>query len=263
MTPPRPRSFQPALAIELEYRRKLDRLIDEMHASVLYWVQATFRANEPEIARDELPANALKRVLKTLSARWDKNFREAADRLAAHFARAAAARTDAQLRRILRQAGFTVAFKMTRAMRDILKATVQQNVALISSLPQQYMKGVEGAVMRSVQTGRDVGGLTRELREQYGVAKRRAETIAVDQNNKATSAFTRARQAEVGIRRARWMHSHAGKVPRRSHVANNGKVYEIAEGWYDPDEREWIWPGVLVNCRCTSQSLIPGVHKGA
>jgi uncharacterized protein with gpF-like domain len=75
----------------------------------------------------------------------------------------------------------------------------------------------------------------------------------------ATSAFVRVRQQELGLK-AKWLHSHAGKVPRPTHVANNGKIYDPAVGWFDPDPkvRKRIWPGQLNGCRCTSASVVPG-----
>lgn len=112
--------------------------------------------------------------------------------------------------------------------------------------------------MRSVQRGGDMGQLSKELQKEFGVTKLRAALISRDQNIKATSAFTRARQIELGITEAVWMHSHAGKEPRPTHVKMNGKRYNVTEGMYDPAEKRNISPGELINCRCTSKSVIAG-----
>jgi uncharacterized protein with gpF-like domain len=56
----------------------------------------------------------------------------------------------------------------------------------------QRITNVEGLVMRSVQTGRDLGQLTTDLQEQFGVTRRRAAFIARHQSNKATASMTRA-----------------------------------------------------------------------
>jgi SPP1 gp7 family putative phage head morphogenesis protein len=117
--------------------------------------------------------------------------------------------------------------------------------------------------MRSVQTGRDLGTLAKELQKQYGVTKRRAALISRDQNNKATRALTRARQVEMGIKKALWIHSYAGKKPRPTHLRNDGKPFDVVKGWYDPAEKKFIHPGELVNCRCTSRSIIPGFETPA
>ena len=112
--------------------------------------------------------------------------------------------------------------------------------------------------MRSVQTGWDLGQLTTDLQAQFGVTRRRAAFIARDQNNKATASMTRARQDEVGITQAIWGHSGGGKHPRPTHVAMNGKKYDVRKGMWDPAVKRWIFPSEEVNCRCFSRPVIQG-----
>lgn len=253
------RPLHPNEGLTAAYRAKLEKLIEEMDASVQYWVRTRYKNNEPLMAMDDvLPANELRRTLRELSKRWLKNFDTAAWELADYFTGAVSKRTDAALRAILRKGGFSVKFKMTRAMRDVFNATKAQNVALIKSIPEQYLKNVEGAVMRSVQAGRDLGTLAKFLEKNYGVTRRRAAFISRSQNNLATSAMNRARQAELGIVKAKWRHSGAGKHPRPTHVKNNGKLYDVKTGWWDPAVKRYILPGELPNCRCVSISVIPG-----
>jgi intein/homing endonuclease len=244
------RPVWPNSGIAAIYRRKLRSLIEEMQASYAFFLKAQYRATPPAMAQDESPAKELERELRRLGVQWRKNFDAAAPALAAWFAKAAWKRSDAALRKILRDAGVTVEFQMTRAMRDILNATVAGNVAMIRSIPEQYHMQVQDLVMRSVQTGRDLGSLAKELRARYGVTERRAALIAFTQNQMATSAMQRARQTELGIEEAVWLHSHAGREPRKTHLANDRKRYNIATGWYDPDPKvkRHIWPGELVNC---------------
>jgi SPP1 gp7 family putative phage head morphogenesis protein len=241
------------------YRRKLLDMIDAMHKSVMYWVKVRYRNNEPVIAQDaKTPAVVLKKTINKLSKKWLKDFDVLSKDLADYFAQDVQKQTDRALKAALKKGGISVNFKMTPAQNDILKATVQANVSLIKSIPQQYLKDVEGAVMRSVQTGRDIGALTKELQKKFGVTRKRAEFIAIDQNNKATSAFQNARQKELGITEAIWMHSHAGKEPRPTHVAMNGKRYNVSDGMYDSAVKEYILPGQLPRCRCTGRSVVPG-----
>jgi SPP1 gp7 family putative phage head morphogenesis protein len=109
-----------------------------------------------------------------------------------------------------------------------------------------------------VQTGRDLGTLSKELQEHYGVTRRRAAYIARDQNNKATAAMTRARQTELGLDEAMWRHSGGGKHPRPTHLAMNGQRYKISEGMWDSAVNRFILPGEEPNCRCVSRAIIPG-----
>jgi SPP1 gp7 family putative phage head morphogenesis protein len=210
------------------------------------------------MAQDRTPADGLRDAIRKLARRWQKNFDEVAQALAEYFSQAVAERSSGALRAILKKAGFTVKFKVTPAMRDIMQATIGQQVSLIKSIPNQYFTNIEGLVMRSVQTGRDLGQLTKDLQEQFGVTHGRAAFIARDQNNKATASMTRARQDELGITEAIWVHSGAGKHPRPTHVAMNGEKYDVKRGMWDPAVKRWIFPGEEINCRCFSKSVIPG-----
>lgn len=251
-------AFAPSAAVAAEYRRRLLALLDEMRASVDYWLTAAYRRDEARIAMDDPPAAALEALLRRLRRRWEPRFDDLSKGLAEYFARSAQRRTDAALRKLLRRAGWTVELKLTGPVRDALAAVVAENVALIRSVPEQYLGQVEGAVMRSVSAGQDLASLTAELRERYGIARSRAELIARDQNNKSTAAIQRARFLDLGIERATWHHSRAGKEPRKSHVDMDGKEYDVAKGMWDRNEKEWVMPGSLVNCRCFSTPVLPG-----
>lgn len=255
-----PRGVRPNAGLTDIYRQRLDRLIDEMHRSFLYWIKAAYRRNEPAMAMDDLPAAELQRVIRKLSRQWQRRFNEGADELAKFFAQRVRDRSDRQLMAILKRAGFTVSFKLTPRLRDVMRASVQENVQLIKSIPQQYLTGVQGDVMRSVAAGRDLATLTKALQEKYGSTKKRAKLIALDQNNKATSAIQKARQVDLGITHGIWMHSHAGKEPRPTHLANDGKRFSVVDGWFDPDPkvRQRIMPGELINCRCTWRPIVAG-----
>ncbi len=245
--------------LEYRYRKALLSLIEEMGRSVSYWIVAQYRETPPEFAEDASSANALQGEMDELKGRWNKRFEEEAERLADRFVKSVLRRSDFALKSNLKKTGFTVKFKMTKAQRDILNASVHENVSLIKSIPAKYLGDVEGLVMRSVQTGRDLGSLSTKLEKTFKVTKKRAALIARDQNNKATGAMNRARQSELGIKQAIWVHSHAGKTPRPSHLkaGKNKTRYDIDKGWFDPDEGEYILPGELINCRCSSKSIIP------
>ena len=248
----------PNAGIAVAYHAKLLALIEEMVRSYAYFIKAQYRETPPRLAQDAVPARELERELSLLGKRWQKRIDEAAPRLAEWFAKSTSRRSSAALKRILKDGGISVEFTMTPTMRDAYQATLAEQVGLIKSIGSQYHTEVQGLVMRSVSTGRDLGQLSKDLQERYGITKRRAAFISLDQNNKANAVFTRVRQQEAGIEKAIWLHSHAGKRPRPSHVANSGKPYSIATGWFDPEVKQFIRPGELPRCRCTSKSIVKG-----
>lgn len=254
------RPVRPNAGIEAVYRAQLDRLVKEMQASTVYWLTASYRANEPRVAQDATPADALKASIRKLSSRWIKRFDGASIKLARYFGTAVEKRSSAALRKILQDAGLSVEFTLTPAMQDVLDATVNANVALIKSIPAQYFEQVEGLVMRSVQTGRDLGGLTKDLEARYGITRRRAAFIARDQNDKATAAMTRARHLEIGLEEAIWVHSGGGHEARPTHLkaGRDRAHYRISEGWFDPAVGNHVQPGQLINCRCIGRPVVKG-----
>lgn len=247
--------------IEAKYRKALQRLIAEMHASVEYWLTAAYRKDPPrmvalvEQAQDASPSAKIKKVLDELARRWTDRFNDYAPKLAEAYLKGMFKASDSAFRQALKEAGWAVDFKMTPAMRDAFQASLAENVGLIKSIPEKYLQQVEGVVMRSYSAGRDLATMVKELKQLYPAASHRAELIARDQSNKANAVVNRARQMELGITEAIWMHSHAGKNPRPDHVAANGKRYKIAEGCLISGEH--IHPGEEINCRCTSRPILP------
>ena len=249
-------AVRPNAGLTVAYQRALEQQIDDMQASLLYWLRSAYRNNEPEMAADAVPANELQAAMRELARRWQRNFNRGSKDLASWFAQSAADRTDAQLQAVLKRAGFSVKFTMSAAARDVINATTFENVSLIRSIAAQHLAQVEGIVMRSVSQGRNLKALTDELQQRYQITRRRATLIAHDQTNKATATIQRTRQRELGVTEAIWKHSSGGTHPRASHVAYDGKRYDINEGALIDGKR--IWPGTEIWCRCYSKAILPG-----
>lgn len=253
------RAVNPNKGVEVAYRQSLDKLIGEMSRSVEYWLEAAYKANPPrmDVAADALPSSELSARVKELTARWTKRFDEMSASIAERFAMQGVRHTDASFKSALKDAGFTVEFKMTPIMRDAVNATVQENVSLIKSIPSQYFTEVEGIVMRGFTQGQDLKSISDDLQDRYGVTKRRAALIARDQNNKLNATVTKARRIDLGLYEAIWVHSGAGKHPRPSHVkAGRDKLkFDVREGALIDGKR--ILPGTEINCRCTSKTVLP------
>jgi SPP1 gp7 family putative phage head morphogenesis protein len=250
------RPVHPNAGIEAQYRKKLKALIAAMQASIVNRLTAVYKNNEPLIAKDSMPADELQKAITQMADEWQARFDEGSHRLAEWFAQKTKNYADGTLHNILRDAGFTVEFRMTETMQDAYSAVIHEQVGLIKSIAAEHLQEVQGLVMRSVQQGRNLGELSAELQKRYGVTKRRAALIARDQNNKATAIITRVRQKNLGITHAVWKHSHAGKHPRPSHLAADGEVYEIDKGMYL--DSKWVWPGTEIMCRCVSKPIIQG-----
>jgi SPP1 gp7 family putative phage head morphogenesis protein len=259
LRPARPVELAPiraSAAIRSAYQKRLEAAVAEMDRSVNYWIEARYRRELPRIAMDATPARELRAALRKLGRRWLGKFDTLSVELADYFARTTAQRVDGELARMLKRAGFTVRFRMSARQRDAYAAVVEQNVGLIKSVAARHLENVEGIVMRSVAAGHDRGTLAKALTENYGVTKRRAALIARTQVSMANATLVKARQQELGVTKAKWLHSAGGRVPRPEHVAFSGKLYDVDKGAFL--EGKWTYPGMEINCRCVSIAVIEG-----
>jgi len=251
------RAVKPSKGLEVWYRQQLDAMVSEMSNSIEYWLEAAYKANPPRIATDALPSAELAKRMRELSKRWIDKFDVMSSKIAERFATSGVNYTDASFKSALKDAGFTVEFKMTPIMRDAVNATIEENIGLIRSIPQQYLTDVQGIVMRGYTAGHDLHVISTDLQERYGITKRRVALIARDQSAKLNATVTQARRVDLGLFKAIWVHSSAGKEPRPSHVkAGREKLeFDVREGALLDGER--LLPGQAINCRCSSKTVLP------
>ncbi len=251
------RPIRPNEGTKARYRRQMKAMIREMADNVEYWCEAWRKAHPPELAMDETPSQEIQREFAKLSQHWQARFEEMAPKVATQFLRDQFQGTDAAMRQALRDAGWSVEFVLTPAMHDAFEASLAENIGLIRSIASEYLQQVEGIVMRNYTAGRNVRAMAKEIHARFGVSSNRAMLISRDQSNKANAVVQRTRQKELGITEAIWLHSRAGKTPRPTHVAMDGKRYKVAKGMWDSEEKAWIFPGELINCRCVQRSVLP------
>lgn len=264
------RAVVPNKGLEMGFQRRLLAMVEEMQRSVNWWVRATYKARLPEIAQDAArprwkrallyaldasPSRDLERELKKVMRRWKGHFDEMAATLAWKTVRSSNTSATRAMQSALKDAGFTVKMRNTRAVNDVLQSLIIEQTNLITSIPAQYMAEVQGLVMRSVREGRDMGFLTQKLEERYDITRRRAITISRDQANKGTESITRVRNKALGITHGIWMHRSGSKKPRQSHVEANGKEFDLSVGLMVDGES--IFPGEMINCHCTYRPVLP------
>lgn len=222
--------------------------------------QRVLRQMESAPAMDATPTKALQKALQRWGAKWIDRFDLMANKISLDFAARNQRATETAMQSAFKRAGFTVAFKPTRASIEAYRAIAAEQVGLIKSIAQKFHTDVEAHVWESVKRGADMRTLSKKLEKTYGITRKRASLIARDQNNKAKATIEAVRHQQLGIKQAIWMHSHAGKEPRPTHVKMNNKLYDLATGMYDSDPRvqRYIHAGELINCRCTMRPYIPG-----
>ena len=263
----KPKTARPVRAnagVEAWYRNQLEDCITAMHESMVLHIRAAYKRTPPTIgfAQDDVdPTVALQRTMKKWGDHWRKKLDGMSRDLAARFAKKNFRISQTAMKASFREAGFTVKFKPSKGSVSAYRAVLAENVNLIKSIPDQYLKDVESSVWQSVMRGGDLHTLSRTLQKVHGVTSRRAAFIARDQNFKAKAIIENERRKELGITEAIWQHSSAGKVPRPTHVAMNGCRFKLAKGMYDSAVEKNVFPGTEPNCRCSSSAIIPGLDE--
>lgn len=236
--------YKELMQILKDIRKELDEvLINEYHGKA-----------KKALANDGI-SDWIAHVADYMLDKWNRRLNSISEEVAKDFIDKTVGNYDARFATMLRRKGFTVRMQNSERTLDALRAAMGENVGLIKSIGTEYLSKVQIHVWQSVTGGYDLATLTDNLAHDFHIARNRARTIARDQANKAHAVIEQARRKELGIKEAIWIHSHAGKQPRESHVKAHGKKFDIEKGMYI--DGEWILPGEKINCRCGSKAILP------
>lgn len=117
---------------------------------------------------------------------------------------------------------------------------VRDNAALVADLDAQLFDDVATAIVE----GRT--DLARVVQQRHGVARSRAELIAVNEVGSLNARITQRRQQQAGFSSYEWSSSGDSRV-RPEHVALDGTVRR----WDQPHPTEGH-PGDAIRCRCVA-----------
>lgn len=147
-------------------------------------------------------------------------------------------------------------------MSDNIDAWAEENTALITNLTQSYLSKITTAVNSGFRDGLSWRDISKNIRDETGVAKRRADLIARDQVATMNMQVTKQRAADLEIKQFVWRTMEdqrvrgnpSGLYPKAkpSHYARNGKTYNWSDGAGARDK----FPGQAINCRCFAANVI-------
>ncbi|UOK17924.1 hypothetical protein [Escherichia phage BUCT618] len=157
--------------------------------------------------------------------------------------------------------GVNVALPGTDMSANI-DAWAEENTALITNLTQSYLSKITTAVNSGFRDGLSWRDISKNIRAETGVAKRRADLIARDQVATMNMQVTKQRAADLEIKQFVWRTMEdqrvrgnpSGRYPKAkpSHYARNGKTYN----WSDGAGARDTFPGQAINCRCYASNVI-------
>jgi uncharacterized protein with gpF-like domain len=151
----------------------------------------------------------------------------------------------------------TVKFDRSRVANPEIIQLITDYVMNLEGIDKQKTEKLLPVAIESVARGGDLAYLSNFLQNECGFDKKRAANVSVTLHTQTTSLLQIQRQKNIGIQYAVWLHSHAGRHQRPSHIAADGKIFCIDKGMMI--NGEWVFPGRLISCRCSSRPLIPGI----
>ena len=132
----------PSAAIEREYEKRLKKAVREMEKSCIYWLSASYKANESKIL--DSATDDMLQTFRRLLRQWLKKFRELADILPEWFVgkiRGYVARNLIQQTKPLRDAGlgFNLTWRyMSQAERQVFQAIIKATNNLARQRAMDY-----------------------------------------------------------------------------------------------------------------------------
>ena len=261
--------------LQEKYEAQLRKLVRDMTKEVLNEVTKLFKQpiaktyfkeqkKAGTIAQDASLSSQARILMNALTDKFTQLFGKKAKTLAESMLKGQTKISQTTLHTSLKKLSGGLSLKtgvVPKGMEDVSKAIIEENVSLIKSIPQQYLKDVTGSVMRSITTGRGIADLVPEIQKAAGVVDRRTRNIALDQTRKAYNSINKQRMQAIGVKQFEWIHSGGGQHPRESHLKMNGKIFNFATLYKEqealgvPKSDQGI-PGEAINCRCTMTPVI-------
>ena len=155
--------LNPSAAIEQRYYTALRVLINRMVAETELELKKLFKTEHAEeyFAQDASVSSQARILTNALIKKYTDLFASLSKPMAERFADESNQSSDiavkSSIRHLSDQLMLSTKTITSGPLNDILSATITENVALIKSIPAQYLSGVQQAVMRSITWQRHAG----------------------------------------------------------------------------------------------------------
>ncbi len=246
----------PNYAVATRYDRALADMINKMAREYEREIKALFNSDEGEafFAQDASLASKARILTNKLQRKFDALFADTAktlsEQVVAGSNRASAVSLRDSLTPITNGLSLSIDI-LNNELKEVLTASVAENVGLIKSIASQYLSGVQGAVMRSIAGTGGLQDLVPFLHKHRNITLKRARMIALDQTRKIYANINASRAQALGIEEFKWMHVTGSRHPRKKHIELSGKIFRFdSPPVADEKTGGRFLPGEQINCRC-------------
>lgn len=248
--------------LERRYTIELNKLGKAMVSAVKLEVLKYLKANQESYIIDGI-GDQLGVIFRRLNAQFTGTITAGfAQSTASQMVERTAAANKSKFDRSVRSAtGVDIGSVVTaEGLEDFVALSVNKNVSLIKSLPEEYLKQVETIVNNGVVSGARYSTIEKEISGRVGSAASklagRIKTIARNEIQTINSQITLRRSEALGITRGIFRTSEDERV-RPCHSELNGVEYDLKKGAWSKTCRKFIQPGITdINCRCSYSPII-------
>jgi SPP1 gp7 family putative phage head morphogenesis protein len=240
---------------ELWYRSQLTLIVQALRRAGAALI-GEMRDRWPRLTHDGVQvgdelAPGLEALINRALSRFG-NIKAVAERLASLAARKNLDAVDDRLAsEILKSVGVNIrpALSDMGRISTAMQEATRANVALITSIPEQYFERLGKVISDGWAGGRRWEDVAKDVAEVGDVTDSRAAIIARDQTSKMNAAFNEVRQTSLGIEQYDWSGALDARE-RPSHRAMEGRRLR----WDAPPEvdGEAVHPGEAILCRCVA-----------
>lgn len=154
------------------------------------------------------------------------------------------------------------------------KAWLNENITLIKSQPEEYIKRISDTLYRGVRNGWAWGDMADALQGiNTSMSDYKAALIARDQVGKLNGQLSKYRQTEIGISTYNWLGMNDERERDSHRLMNNSlcqwddsSVYSLDNGvsWEArPSEMQGLIPGEDIQCRCQAVANFDNIQDEA
>lgn len=258
-------ALNPSISAAVRYKKRLDSLIEKMTSQVEKELKKLYKTEpaKEHFARDDTIGSQSRILTNYLTKKFNELFAEFSKPIAEKVAEEADKSSSVSVRSSIKvmYENFTISpSSLSKNTIDILNATTTENVALIKSISQQYLAGVQQAVMRSITSGAGLEDLIPYLQKSKEITYRRAKFIAYDQTRKAFNNLSTIKMQSLGLDEYEWLHTGGSNHPRKLHIELSGKIFSFAKPPKIADNGKGTTiygnPGELPGCRCRKSIVL-------
>lgn len=254
-------AINPNVSIEIRYYQQLKTYIDFMTKEVEREIKELFKSDAAAnyYAMDDTLSSQARILTNALLKRYTSKFSKIAKPLAERFANGVDGASSKQVHNSLQKLSGGLSLptaNLDGQLKEMLSATITENVSLITSIPERYLKQVQGAVMRSITTDNGLQDLVPFLAKQKDITLRKAQLMALDQNRKAMNGLSRGRMQNLGLKKFKWLHTGGSNEPRKMHQDMSGNIYSFDDPPEIDEDGTKGFPGQAINCRCRMVPVI-------